>query len=88
VIDFLVHHPDDGVGVVVVETVQAGQTLQGRTLQGTEVASVQATESIPLGHKIALRDMDADQTVLEYGHDIGVTVAGHVHVHNIKTKRW
>jgi len=48
---------------------------------------------IPLGHKIALKDFKPGDTVLKYGNDIGKVVepikAGdHVHVHNVKTKRW
>jgi (2R)-sulfolactate sulfo-lyase subunit alpha len=48
---------------------------------------------VPLGHKIALRDFAVGDTVTKYGQDIGKVVAGigkgqHVHVHNVKTKRW
>jgi len=54
---------------------------------------VKALDAVPLGHKIALRDLKKGDTVFKYGHDIGKVVdpAGkgrHVHVHNIKTKRW
>ena len=52
-----------------------------------------ALADIPLGHKIALKDLAEGETVLKYGHDIGKAVAAvkagdHVHVHNMKTKRW
>ena len=45
------------------------------------------------GHKIALKDIRKGDTVLKYGQDIGKAVADikkgeHVHVHNLKTKRW
>jgi (2R)-sulfolactate sulfo-lyase subunit alpha len=48
---------------------------------------------IPIGHKIALKDLNPDDTAIKYGEDIGRIVApvakgGHVHVHNLKTKRW
>jgi (2R)-sulfolactate sulfo-lyase subunit alpha len=48
---------------------------------------------IPLGHKIALQDFKPGDTVVKYGEDIGRVVAKikkgeHVHVHNVKTKRW
>jgi (2R)-sulfolactate sulfo-lyase subunit alpha len=54
---------------------------------------VKALDPVPLGHKIALGDLREGDTVLKYGHDIGRVVAAigkgrHVHVHNIKTKRW
>jgi len=49
--------------------------------------------AIPIGHKIALSDLKSDDTVIKYGVDIGRVVAPikageHLHVHNVKTKRW
>jgi len=49
--------------------------------------------NVPIGHKIALVDIKKGDTVVKYGQDIGKTVAdikkgAHVHVHNLKTKRW
>jgi (2R)-sulfolactate sulfo-lyase subunit alpha len=46
-----------------------------------------------LGHKIALNDHAEGGNVIKYGEDIGKVVAnikkgGHVHIHNLKTKRW
>jgi (2R)-sulfolactate sulfo-lyase subunit alpha len=54
---------------------------------------VKAAQDIPIGHKIALKNMAVGDTVLKYGVDIGKVVAPikmgeHAHVHNIKTKRW
>ena len=42
---------------------------------------------------VALRDIKSGDTVLKYGHDVGRAVLDigkgrHVHVHNLKTKRW
>jgi (2R)-sulfolactate sulfo-lyase subunit alpha len=50
-------------------------------------------EEIPLGHKIAMNDLNEGDTILKYGHDIGKVVKSikkgeHVHVHNVKTKKW
>jgi (2R)-sulfolactate sulfo-lyase subunit alpha len=91
--DFLVHNAADSVGVVTVETVQAGQSLTGWVMDTDQTITVAALEAIPLGHKVALADIADGDTVLKYGHDIGRAVApirrgGHVHVHNLKTKRW
>lgn len=91
--DFIVHAPDDNVGVVVVETVEAGRTLTGWVMDTDATVSVLALDSIPLGHKVALADIGDGATVVKYGHDIGRTIAAigqgrHVHVHNLKTKRW
>ena len=91
-IQFLVHDKRDSVGVAVVD-VKAGQTLEGRSLDTNEMIRAKANMDIPLGHKIALKDFKPGDTVLKYGNDIGKVVepikAGdHVHVHNVKTKRW
>ncbi len=90
---FLVHNKTDTVGVVVVEGIKAGQRLTGWMMDGDETIALRAVDAIPLGHKIALRNIKKDETVLKYGHDVGRTVAAiakgqHVHVHNMKTKRW
>ena len=91
--DFLVHDEVDTVGVVVVETVKAGQDVVGLIMENGTNVTVTALDDIPLGHKIALRDFTPEDTVIKYGHDIGRTVAPikkgqHLHVHNAKTKRW
>lgn len=91
--DFLVHDKADNVGVIVVETVEAGGALSGLIMETGEKIAVKALDAIPLGHKIALVDMVENDTVLKYSSDIGRMVAdakigNHVHVHNCKTKRW
>jgi (2R)-sulfolactate sulfo-lyase subunit alpha len=92
VIQFLVHDEKDTVGVAVV-AVKAGQELSGRSLDTNETLKAKATQDIPLGHKIALKDFKVGDAVFKYGVDIGKVVAPiktgeHVHVHNVKTKRW
>lgn len=91
--DFVVHHATDNVGVVVVETAESGRTLTGWVMDTDAIVQVQALDRIPLGHKVALADIAADATIVKYGQDIGRTVTairrgGHVHVQNLKTKRW
>ena len=91
-IQFLVHDKHDSVGIMVVDT-KAGQSLQGRDLSTNESLSAKAIADIPLGHKIALKDFKVGDTVIKYGCDIGKVVqpiktGEHVHVHNLKTKRW
>lgn len=92
-IHFVVHGPEDSAGVVVVEGVQAGQALTGWVMEGDKLITVTAVHDIPIGHKLALVDLQNGDTVIKYGHDIGRTVAPirrgeHLHVHNVKTKRW
>jgi (2R)-sulfolactate sulfo-lyase subunit alpha len=89
---FLVHDTRDNVGVAAVD-IEAGQVVAGATLDNGQRLQVTAGEAIPLGHKIALKDLKVGDTVIKYGEDIGKVVANirtgeHVHVHNLKTKRW
>ena len=91
-IQFLVHEKADNVGVATVE-IKAGETVQGLYMDSQESFSLKALEDIPLGHKIALSDMAVDGSVIKYGADIGRVVAdiktgGHVHIQNLKTRRW
>jgi len=89
----LVHHRGDNVGVVVVEGVTAGQTLQGVVLDGDTDFEVITNHDIPIGHKVALTDFTVGDDVIKYGQVIGRIVAevkrgDHVHTQNLKTKRW
>jgi len=89
----VLHDPADSVAVVVVEGVVAGATLTGLILDEDKTISLPCVQDIPLGHKVALKDMAVGDTVIKYGVDIGKVVAPikkgqHAHVHNIKTKRW
>lgn len=91
--DFIVHDKADTVGVVVVEDVKPGKELTGWVMQTDETIRLKSLDAVPLGHKIALRDFKPGDTVLKYGNDVGRIVAEvakgqHVHVHNLKTKRW
>ena len=91
-IQFLVHEKKDTVGVAVVD-VKSGQQLEGRSLDNNETVKASATMDIPLGHKIALKDFKSGEDVVKYGVVIGRVVkdikqGDHVHVHNVKTKRW
>ena len=90
--DFLLHNGRDNVGVVVRD-VKSGEDLTGETIDRANNLRIKAQRDIPLGHKIALIDFNVGDTVIKYGEDIGKVVAAiragdHVHVHNLKTKRW
>ena len=89
----VLHDPDDSVAVVVAEGVTAGQTLTALILDEDRTIQIPCKSDIPLGHKVAMKNMDVGETVVKYGVDIGKVVAPmrtgeHAHVHNIKTKRW
>ena len=91
-IHFLIHDTADTVGVAVVD-IAAGTSLAGRDLSTNKPLAAKAAQDIPLGHKLALRDFAVGDTVIKYGCEIGkivqpVKAGQHVHVHNLKTKRW
>ena len=91
-IEFLIHEDKDTVGVAVVD-IKKGKQVGGRSLHGKSKPKLKALMDIPLGHKIALQNFEPGDTVIKYGEDIGKVVAAikkgeHVHVHNVKTKRW
>ena len=89
----LVHDPKDNVGVVVVEGLEAGTEMLCVVTHDNSDFRLVARQAVPIGHKVALRALKAGDTVIKYGQDIGGMVADasqgeHVHVHNLKTKRW
>lgn len=92
-IHFVVHDEGDSVGVVVVEGIAAGQTLTGWVMDQDRMMEFEARSNIPIGHKLAIRPIAEGETIIKYGVDIGRAVAPigageHLHVHNVKTKRW
>ncbi|HPW06171.1 MAG: flagellar biosynthesis protein FlgA [Rhodoferax sp.] len=92
-IHFVLHDAKDTVAVVVVEGVKSGTAMTGWIMDEDRMINVQAQQDIPIGHKVALKDMVVGDTVWKYGIDMGKVVAPiktgqHAHVHNIKTKRW
>ena len=89
----LVHDPRDNVGVVVVEGLKAGTEMLCVVTHDNSDFRLVAKADVPIGHKVALCDLKPGDTVIKYGQDIGRIVAAvgkgeHVHVHNLKTKRW
>ncbi len=89
----LVHDHKDNVGVVVVEDLKAGTEMLCVVTEDNSDFRLQARHDVPIGHKVALRDLAVGDSVIKYGQDIGRIVAPvargeHVHVHNLKTKRW
>ncbi len=91
-IQFLVHEKADTVGVATVD-IKADEKIQGIFMDSQEQVVINALQDIPLGHKIALQNHTIEDAVIKYGHDIGRIVADvqrgeHVHIHNLKTRRW
>ena len=91
-IQFLVHDTADTVGVATVD-LEVGQTARGLYMDSQKAIEIEVLEDIPLGHKIALRDHKVGDSVIKYEADIGkvvaeISAAHHVHIHNLKTRRW
>ena len=65
--------------------------LDGKFL--TDGRYIQDDETAALFSKVAMRAMDANEQVLEYGRAIGsstiaITPGAHVHTHNLQSQRW
>ena len=91
--DVIIHDKKDNVGVVVVEKINNGQNCECWVMEDNSSIKIQSISDIPLGHKIAMIDFSEGDTIIKYGHDIGKVVKSikkgeHVHVHNVKTKKW
>jgi (2R)-sulfolactate sulfo-lyase subunit alpha len=89
----LVHDKKDTVGVVAVEGLKANTDMLCVVTHDDSSFKLKSKMDVPIGHKIALVDIKKGDTVIKYGQDIGKAVADikkgeHVHVHNLKTKRW
>lgn len=89
----LVHEEADNVGVVVVEGLTAGTEMLCCITHDNSTFRLTSNADVPIGHKIALKDLKAGDTAIKYGEDIGKITAdiakgAHVHTQNCKTKRW
>ncbi len=74
-------HPSDNIAVARVP-LAAGQELK---IDGQTVVTL---EAIPAGHKVAVRPIGADESVIRYGQRMGrarirIDAGRHVHTHNV-----
>ena len=91
--DIIIHDEKDNVGVVVINQISPEQDCACWIMENDKTIKIQSVDEIQLGHKIAMVDLNEGDTILKYGHDIGKVVKSikkgeHVHVHNVKTKKW
>lgn len=89
---FLVHNKGDHVGVAVTDIEEGGKVI-GVYMDDESTIELIAHSHIPLGHKIAIVDLEANAPVVKYMIQIGITSTvvrsgDYVHTHNIKTARW
>ena len=91
--EIIIHDQKDNVGVVVIEKINPKQECNCWIMENDGSTNIQSMDEIPLGHKIAMIDLKEGDTILKSGHDSGKVVKSmkkgeHVHVHNVKTKKW
>ena len=91
--EIIIHDEKDNVGVVVIDKITPKKDCSCWIMENDKTVKISSIAEIPLGHKIALQDLNEGDTILKYGHDIGKVVKSvkkgdHVHVHNVKTKKW
>jgi len=85
-------HADDNVGTVA--GAGKGGVSRGSRLAvaGAYDGTVEASQDIPFGHKLALKAMSSGAPVIKYGKTIGRLTADvgpgeHVHSHNMESTR-
>ena len=76
-------HSADNV-LTVIATLEAGDSIR---VGGTTVA---VAVRVPIGHKVAARDIAAGERILKYGAPIGsatraISTGEHVHTHNVQS---
>ena len=76
---------------VVIEPVKKGDTVS-YVDKNKKTVSFTAVEDIQIYHKIAIKDIPADEPVVKYGEHIGhatrdIKQGEHVHEHNVKAVR-
>ena len=91
--DIIIHDEKDNVGVIVIDKITPDQDCNCWIMENDGTVTIKSKSEIRLGHKIAMKDFKEGDTILKYGHDIGKVVkpikkGEHVHVHNVKTKKW
>ena len=92
-IHFVVHDESDSWAWSSSSRRQGQPEPTGWIMDQDREIVVRAQSDIPIGHKLAIRALGKDETVIKYSTDIGraiapIQVGEHAHVHNIKTKRW
>lgn len=81
---FICIHPSDSV-IVALSDIKKGETVEvgGQTIT--------ALTDVPSGHKMAVKDIAAGESVIKYGEPIGkakeqIPKGTHIHTHNLSTR--
>ncbi len=78
-------NPKDNVGVCLRE-IEAGEKLDVQI--GGKNNPLTFVDSVPMGHKVALKNIQSEEIIIKYGEIIGkatndIVVGQHVHEHNV-----
>ncbi|ABP95285.1 MULTISPECIES: UxaA family hydrolase [Metallosphaera] len=89
----LIHSEKDDVCVATTDVKKGEEVLCAYLENNSKHEIIKTLDDVPLGHKIALRDIRQGEKVLKYGRPIGVATTNiskgqHVHIHNLKSIRW
>lgn len=73
---------------VALRDLKAGEIV---IIHGEELFAL--VEDIPASHKLALREIEAEEEIVKYGEVVGVSVkkivrGAWVHTHNLESRRW
>ena len=84
----VVIHKTDNVATSITD-IEAGSTVD---VSGGSEKKVKVRQSIPFGHKFALKKIKRGDSVIKYGEAIGratkaIEKGDHVHVHNVESMR-
>ena len=61
--DIIIHDKKDNVGVVVIEKTTSKQDCNCWIMEDDSSANIQSMDEIPLGHKIAMIDLNEGDTL-------------------------
>ncbi|NLV73539.1 MAG: UxaA family hydrolase [Chloroflexi bacterium] len=86
-VNVLLINPRDSV-VTALQVLAAGTKLAA----SDAIPALQTCETVPMGHKVAIRDIAEGEHVIKYGASIGVAsqairAGQHVHTHNLRSLR-
>ncbi|OQB48173.1 MAG: Altronate dehydratase [Firmicutes bacterium ADurb.Bin153] len=87
---YIIHNPIDNVGIAIKD-INAGQDVSCASM-ASRGEQIRIKDSIPFGHKFALRPIASGDKIMRYGECIGIATFSietgeHVHIHNVKSAR-
>ena len=87
--DAIMIHEKDNVATALRDIRPNEKVVIG---MGDQSSEIQVQQSIPYGHKFAVRDIPRGEDILKYGEVMGrttqdIAVGTHAHIHNIESLR-